>query len=435
MTEVLIVGGGTAGAVAGIAATRRGARTLIVEPLSFLGGTQTGALVSPMMPNHLGGEPMTSPLNEEILDRLEATGDTAGTAGNRGWFNPEMLKCVLDDMVAEAGCDVLFQTVFESAVVEDGIITGATVVNKGGRQELRAARVVDATGDADVAVSAGCPFESGGPGGARQAISLRWLAGGVDLLRFCEWLDARGGHGFRPPIIHYMSIWGRNEPLEPVLEAAVRDGLLERADGDFFQMFSVPGRPGEVAFNCPRLPGRRDGADPWDLSRAHIEGRRAIRRLLAFCRARLPGFEDAYISQIAPMAGVRESRRIVGEYTLTTDDCAAARKFPDAVARCNYPLDIHDPDRPGGRYQQKLAPGEWYEVPYRCLLPLGVENLLVAGRCISADFEAQSSVRIQAPVRAMGEAAGLAAAISVENGISPRALDARLVRAAMGWIE
>jgi hypothetical protein len=150
------------------------------------------------------------------------------------------------------------------------------------------------------------------------------------------------------------------------------------------------------------------------------------------CRARLPGFEDAYLSQVAPMAGVRETRRIVGEYTLTAGDCATARKFPDAIARCNYPLDIHDPDRPGGTYRQPLAPGQWYEIPYRCLLPLGVEGLLVAGRCISADFEAQSSARIQAPVRAMGEAAGLAAALSLEHGATPRALDPDLVRAAMG---
>jgi hypothetical protein len=257
----------------------------------------------------------------------------------------------------------------------------------------------------------------------------------VDLLCFCEWLDAHGGHGFRPPLVHAMSIWGRSEPLEPFLAQGVADGLLERGDGDFFQLFSVPGRPGEVAFNCPRLSGRRDGADPADLSRAHIEGRRAIRRLLRFCRARLPGFETAYVSQIAAIAGVRESRRIVGEYALTSEDCAAARKFPDAIARCNYPLDIHDPDRAGGKYQQKLAPGEWYEVPYRCLLPLGVENLLVAGRCISADFEAQSSARIQAPVRAMGEAAGLASALSLERGVSPRALNPGLVRAAMRWIE
>jgi hypothetical protein len=120
------------------------------------------------------------------------------------------------------------------------------------------------------------------------------------------------------------------------------------------------------------------------------------------------------------MVGVRESRRIVGDYVLTAADCAAAEKFPDAVARCNYPLDIHDPHRPGGRYAQSVPEGDWYEIPYRCLLPKGVEDLLVAGRCISADFEAQSSLRIQPVVRALGESAGLAAARSLQRSISPR---------------
>lgn len=416
-----MVGGGTAGAVAGITAARLGACTLIVEQFGFLGGTQTGGLVTPMMSNHVNGVPMTSPLNEEILDRLEATGDTASLPGNRGHFNPEKLKCVLDDLATEAGCELLFHTFFESAIVERGAVAGAWVVNKAGCQSIQAARTIDATGDADVAVSAGCAFEAGGPKGDHQSVSLRFLAGGVDIVRFCEWIDERGGHGFRPPVIHYRSSWGNNEPLEPFLERAVQDGVLDRRDGDFFQFFAVPGRPGEIAFNCPRLPGNRNGADPVELSRAHVEGRRAIRRILAFVRGYLPGFERAYISQMAPMVGVRESRRIVGDYTLTAADCAAGRKFPDSIARCNYPVDIHLPDDAGVNYRQVLPEGDWYEIPYRCLLPVGIDNLLVAGRCISADFEAQSSMRIQAPVRAIGEAAGRAAALSLAQNVSPRA--------------
>lgn len=420
MFDVLVIGGGTAGAVAGIAAAREGAKTLIVEQFGCLGGSQTGALVTPMMNNHVNTVPMTCLINEEIQDRLEATGDTAAHPGNRGHFNPEMLKYVLDDLATEAGCELLFHTFFESAIVENGAVVGAVVVNKAGRQKIRAARTIDATGDADVAVSAGCPYEAGGPDGNHQSVSLRFMAGGVDLLRFCEWIDEHGGHGFRPPIVHYLSVWGRNAPLEPFLEQAVKDGVIERRDGDFFQLFGVPGRPGEVAFNCPRLPGNRNGADPAELTRAQIEGRRAIRRLLAFVRGYLPGFEGAYISQTAAMVGVRETRRIVGDYVLTAADCAAGRKFPDAVARCNYPVDIHDPNNPGGKLYQPLPDGDWYEIPYRCLLPKGVENLLVVGRCLSADFEAQSSLRIQPPMRIAGEAAGIAAAWSVQNGITPR---------------
>jgi hypothetical protein len=420
MFDVLVVGGGTAGVVAAIAAARLGAKTLIVEQFGFLGGSQTGGLVTPMMSNQINGVPMTSPLNEEILDRLEATGDTACDPGNRGHFNPEMLKCVLDDMVVEAGCDIMFHTFFESAIVDNGAVTGAWVVNKGGRQAIRAARTIDATGDADVAVSAGCPFEAGGPDGNHQSVSLRFMAGGVDIIRFCEWIDEHGGYGARPPIIHYLSSWGNGKALEPFLEQAVKDGVLHRRDGDFFQLFGVPGRTNEIAFNCPRLPGNRDGSDPAELTRAHIEGRQAIRRILRFVRGYLPGFESAYVSQMAPMVGVRESRRIVGEYILTGADCAAARKFPDSVAKCNYPVDIHLPNDSGVNLHHVLPEGDWYEIPYRCLVPMGVENLLVAGRCISADFEAQSSMRVQVPVRAIGEAAGRAAAISLRDGVTPR---------------
>lgn len=210
-----------------------------------------------------------------------------------------------------------------------------------------------------------------------------------------------------------------------------------------------------MAFNCPRIHGASDGTSEVELTRAQIEGRQSIRRLLAFCRRYLPGCENAFISQVAPMVGVREGRRIIGEYVLTLDDVLQGRKFPDAVARNRYPVDIHVPrdvrrrrtvgggsdggdsggDKGGGNAGDSLevgvhAPpeGDFHEIPYRCLVPLEVDGLLVAGRSISATFEAQSSIRIQPNCHSLGQAAGVAAALACREGTSPRALDGRRVR-------
>jgi hypothetical protein len=193
----------------------------------------------------------------------------------------------------------------------------------------------------------------------------------------------------------------------------------------------MAGRPGELAFNCPRIAEHTDGTDIEHLSAAMRSGRRAIRRYVEFCRRYLPGCEQGYLVLSAPMVGVRETRRIMGEYVLTAEDVLAGRRFPDAVARSNYPIDIHrDPGEEGGGLRH-LPPGTFYEIPYRCLVPRGVDNLLTAGRCLSASFAAQGSVRIQSNCRALGEAAGLAAALSLRQGVAPRALDGAMVRAEL----
>ncbi|HAE39860.1 MAG TPA: hypothetical protein DCG57_14715, partial [Candidatus Riflebacteria bacterium] len=203
---------------------------------------------------------------------------------------------------------------------------------------------------------------------------------------------------------------------------------LQESDGNYFQIFTVPGRPGELAFNCPRISDMTDGTNVDHLSSAMRKGRQAIRRYVEFCRRFLPGCDNSYLSCSAAIAGVRETRRIVGLYQLTTEDVLAARKFDDAVARCNYPVDVHrDPGEEGGGLTH-IPEGEYYEIPYRCLVPEQVDNLLVAGRCLSATFEAQASTRIQPVCRALGEAAGLAAALSLQLDISPASLSGLKLR-------
>ncbi len=438
--DVLVVGGGTAGAVAGIAAAREGLGTLVVEQFGFLGGTQTAALVTPMMPNQINGLPLNAGIDREINDRLIALRQSgAWRDGNRGWFNPESLKLLLEQMNIEAGAELLYYTFVEDAIVEGTSSRGVVVVNKAGRSALLGRRVIDATGDADVAYRAGVPCESGDPTtGVNQPFSVRFHLGNVELARLAEFLGSLGRHdvmgeaeGSDVMLVHTAMVWGKGWTLEPLFRKAVEDGVLRESDGDYFQVFSVAGRPGELAFNCPRISADIDGTSPFDLTQAQIKGREITARYVEFCRRYLPGCENAYLVLTAPMVGVRESRRIRGEYYLTVEDVLGTRKFEDAICRNNYPLDIHRDPKEEKPALVKLPAGEYHEVPYRCLVPLGVENLLVAGRCLSASFEAQSSVRIQSNCRAMGQAAAVASALSIERGITPRQVDGVELRALL----
>lgn len=438
--DLLIVGGGTAGAVAAIAGGREGLRTLVIEQLGFLGGTQTGALVTPMMPNQIDGEPLNGGIDLEINRRMNTAHESGvWKDGNRGWFNPEMLKHTLEQMVIESQARILYYTMFEDVVVEDGSVVGVVVLNKAGRGFIKARRTIDASGDADVASRAGVLVERGDPdSGRNQPFSVRFHLGNVDLARFAHFLRSLGRHdvmeaaeGSDVMLIHTAMVWGKGWTLEPLFRKAVEEGVLLERDGDYFQVFSMAGRPGELAFNCPRIREDVDGMNPDHLTNAQVKGRAIIQRYVTFCRKYLPGCERSYLVMSAPMVGVRESRRIRGEYYLTTEEVLTGAKFPDGILRNNYPLDVHrDPNDPRNGVT-KLPPGEYHEVPYRCLVPLGVDGLLVAGRCLSASFEAQSSVRVQSNCRAMGEAAAVAAAMSITSGVTLRSVDGVQLRAGL----
>ncbi len=438
--DLLVIGGGTAGAIAGIAGGRQNLTTLVVEQFGFLGGTQTGALVTPMMPNQLDGKPLNGGIDAELNAWLNGQHQSGvWKDGNRGWFNPEHLKYALEHFSKLAGTHLLYYTMFEDAWVEDGVLKGCVVTNKSGRGLIMARRTIDASGDADVAYRAGVPFESGEGGSRRnQPFSVRFQLGNVDLGRFGEYLSSLGrsdvmdtAEGSIVPLIHTAMIWGKGWTLEPVFRKAVEDGVLQESDGNYFQVFSMAGRPGELAFNCPRISHEVDGTNPFHLTRAQMRGREIIQRYVTFCRRYLPGCEESYLVMSAPMVGVRETRRIVGEYYLTADDVLGAKKFPDAILRNNYPLDIHRDPNDERQTVTKLPPGEYHEVPYGSIVPQAVENLLVAGRCFSGSFEAQSSVRVQSNCRAMGEAAAVASALSLQKNIHPRSLDGGELRAML----
>ncbi|HBG48724.1 MAG TPA: FAD-dependent oxidoreductase, partial [Cyanobacteria bacterium UBA9971] len=186
-----------------------------------------------------------------------------------------------------------------------------------------------------------------------------------------------------------------------------REGVLKEEDAAYFQVFSIPGQKNSIAFNCPRISSDKelDPLNAEDVSYAYKQGRKQIRRLAEFCKKYLSGFEEAYVSQIAPQLGVRDSRRINGLYKLTEEDILNAKKFDNKVAKSNYPVDVHAKEK-GKNELKHLPPDQYYEIPLESLIPENIENLLVVGRCISTTFKAQASIRIQPNCWSMGEYAG-----------------------------
>jgi len=434
--DILVVGGGASGVPAALAAARRGKKTLLVEQFSFLGGSATAALVTPLMHNCIRGNPSPSSINTEINRRMRDIGAGGVDAGGGdGWFDPLLLTFVLEQMALESGVEILFNTFFSNVICEKKILKGIIVENKGGRQVILAERIIDATGDADVAFRSGCPCESGHPAThVNQPTSLRFEVCGIHAGRFKDFLMSLGQKTETDlPFFHTAMVWGKNWPLEPVFRKAVEAGDLEERDGKYFQAFGIPGKPSCLAFNCPELDPGVDVTQPQYQSRSLLEGRSAILRTFNFMKKYFPGFEHAFLTQVAVMLGIRESRRIKGEYILTGMDILNYKKFDDAIARSNYPVDIHGALDEYADFKRPDLPEteRYYEVPYRCLVPGGVENLLVAGRCLSADFVGQSSPRVQPTCRAFGEAAGIASALSLDKGIPPRNVNGSEIRSIM----
>lgn len=413
--DLIVAGGGTSGVVAAVSAAREGLKVLLVEKNSFLGGAMTGGLVTPMMRN-LQQENVT--ILPEILKKLSSTGDKISYQGdNPGWFNPEMMKCVLDDICVESGVEILFDTVVISVDTLGKSLESIECFNKSGRQHFGAKYFIDATGDADLAALAGVGFEMGDYG-MTQPVSLRFNMAGIDTEKLALWLenydpDRNVTTVFRDNGHTYLSTActfdDKGWKLQPLFEEALAKRILNYSDCKYFQIFSIPGQDGAIAFNCPRIDLPVNPLSSKDISKALVEGRKAIRRIARFVREFLPGFEQAYVSTIANNLGVRDSRRIKGKYTLTKEDLS--RVMDNPVAKSDYPFDVHS----NSQNKSMLSKRAYYEIPLASLEVNEFDNLLIIGRSISADFLMQSSLRIQPNCFAMGEFAGKYIAKRIQN--------------------
>ena len=431
--DVLVVGGGNAGCAAALAAARAGARTLLVERYGFLGGTATAAMVGPWMTFHSGTERIVGGIAQEIVERLIALGGSPGHVPDSSDyvptvtpFDPEIHKALLFDLMRESGVRLLLHALVVDALRDDsGAVGGARFATVGGPREIRARMTIDATADAFVAAAAGCALQQGDERGRVQPASLMFRLSHVDLAALAAYVRAR------PEQLRSSLPAGERTPAALTAVAGLYELWAQaQAAGidiprELVSFFATP-YPDEVTVNMTRVTDI-DPLDPDDLTRAEIEARAQAMRLVAFFRRRVPGFENARIAATATQIGVRESRRIVGDYTLTRDDIVAGRTFDDAVARSAYPIDIHNPSG-SGTTTHRLPPGTSYEIPYRCLVPRAVDGLLVAGRCISTTHEALASTRLTPTVMTLGQAAGTAAALAVEGGVTPRAVDPRALR-------
>jgi glycine/D-amino acid oxidase-like deaminating enzyme len=407
--DVLVVGGGTSGCSAAISAASMGAKVLLIDRYGFLGGTATAAMVGVFCGIYTCAPDSTHQLlvggvAKEAMDRLSAVGG-GYKYRHRFQIDHEVFKVVLDRWLVQSGVEMLFQATAVEALVANGEIKGVVVEHKGGREVVIAQRVVDASGDGDVSAFAGAPFEKGDEEGQLQAPTMVFYMGEVDIERAMAFPESE---------------------IRRLLGEVTASGEFDFPR--FSGSFSPSPQPGKVHVNMSRVAGV-DGTDPWSLSAGHLEGRRQVDDFAAFLKKYVPGFERARIDAIAPQLGIRETRRVMGEYVLTREDVLGAHKFDDAICRSSWPIEDHAKGK--GTIRLHLPGDEYYQVPYRCLVPLEIDNLLLAGRCVSATHDGQASVRVMGPGMAMGQAAGAAALLSLQHGIRPRDLDGRLLRASL----
>jgi 2-polyprenyl-6-methoxyphenol hydroxylase-like FAD-dependent oxidoreductase len=419
--DVLVVGGGPAGIAAAVAAARGGARTLLVERYGYLGGNLTAGLVGPCMTSFSldGTEQLIRGVFDELVRRMVELGqarhpsEIPASSAYCGFieyghdkvtpFEPEAVKVVAERMCAEAGVELLLHTFVADVRTEGDAVTGVVCANKSGLSLLPARVVVDCSADGDVAAAAGTRTETGRESdGLTQPMTLFFRVRGVDDETVERYVRAHPDD-FRP----FASIVA--EATEAGRFPAPRRGV---------GMYKTL-RPGVWRINTTRILGR-DGTDARDLTAAEQEGRDQVHRLIRFFREELPGFADCELLDTASTIGVRETRRIVGDYVLSLADLQSGRHFDDVVALCGYPVDIHDPTGAGGGVDDSYGTANAYEIPYRSLVPQRVQQLLVAGRCLSATHEALAAIRVMPPAFATGEAAGAAAAIAVRLGVAPR---------------
>lgn len=421
--DVLVVGGGTTGVAAAISAARRGANVVIVERGIVLGGSQTQGLVVPMMPTNSAGS--DTPFVSEVKEYLRRHGiePSDGVTGT-SWTNPDVLVECYDELASEAGVHVLYNATLFDVIVDGGVLSTVLVQTIEGVVRIRARVFIDATGDAMLARLAGVPCECGyEKTGHNQPMSYRFEMSGIDIERLYHYLkdelnDARCVTA--PPYVEIGLARHREMKyaVEPLFVQGIENGELTEDDAEYFQAFSVVGRPDTMAMNCPELPLKFSASDAVSYSEGVAYGRASMRRIARFAKKHIPGFEHAYISRMATMMGTRESWRIKGIAYLTEGDYHSERRFADAVARTGYYIDAH-----GERVGEYLPAGAYYEIPYRAMVTHEVRNLIVAGRCISVSFILQSSMRIQPTCMSIGEAAGIAAAWSAKNKIDANVLD------------
>lgn len=424
--DVIIIGGGTAGCATAYIAAKLRLKVLLIEKGIHLGGTMTSGLVVPVMKS--GNHQINTDFYNILVEEMQKVGGQVTYQDNSGWFNPELMKIVLDKMMKDVSVDVRY-----NAEVKDVKTEGKYVLSLETNKEILsvyneevdtdnnsierykplsvyigAKYFVDATGNCDFSNNINCKFLE--MKSEYQPMSLRFLMSGIDIEKFGKWLREKDTDRNVTTVenidgVTHLSTaytWDTDKQwaLAPFFDKAVKEGLLKDSDRNYFQVFTVAGMPTTLAFNCPRIPENLNPNLVKDTSKALIEGREAIYRLSLFCKKYFPGFENAYISNIADFLGVRVSNRLKGKYVYTIDDLKSGKKFEHPALISNYPVDVHNKSKNTSTLEKT---GE-YQLPIESLMSYDYDNLFVVGRGISADYMAQGALRVQASCFSMGEA-------------------------------
>lgn len=413
--DVIVIGGGPAGCAAAAAAAREGARTLLLEATGSLGGMGTGGLVPYWMIWGDEEKPIIRGLAERVYTQCLNGMPHADKRGLNGPIDAELLKRIYDDLVTSAGAHVLFNTMLVAVEAKGGAVDTVIAANKAGLTAYRAKIYVDCSGDADLAAWAGAAFVQGEAGtGEMMPVTHCFVLANVD------------GYAY----VHGRKLW------PDVITEIVNSGKYP-AIADRHSCNDMIG-PGIVGFNA----GHQwdvDNTRPETVSAALIQGRKIAKAYRDAVAEYLPAaFANAFLVNTGSLLGVREGRRIIGDYSLTTEDYFARRSFPDEICRNHYPIDIHTAkhevaaDKQGkfdvmGRYDH-FKPGESHGIPYRCLCPKDLRNVLVAGRSVSCERPVQAAIRIMPVCLGMGEAAGLAAALAAQGKADIHAVDTARLR-------
>ncbi len=413
--DVLIVGGGTSGCACAYIAGKLGLKVLLIESNSYLGGSMTSSLVIPAM------KTSDNAINTEFFNALYKELEKEGGAitysdGNKGWFNPELLKIILDKMMKDVNVDVLFET--NIIKINKKLLSyTVTICNNNlstWKSELSSCidsiNIVDATGDAKIFQNFENIFSDKNfkiefleNENKTQPVNLRFIMSGVNSKEFSDWLlkfdnnrdvsTACTIDGYAYFSTAYTWDTNTNWALKPLFKQGIEEGVITEEDSNYFQIFSIAGTPDSVGFNCPRILNS-------NISRteAYIKGRESILRLSKFCKKYLKGFKNAYISNIANTLGVRVSNRVKCKYVYTSEDLKSGKKFDNPVLVSNYPIDVHSNAKNNSKLEKVY---QEYQLPLESLIVS--DNLFVIGRSISADFEAQAALRIIPSCFSMGE--------------------------------
>lgn len=392
--DVVVAGAGLTGFAAALAAARQGCRVLVFDQSNAFGGAAVNCLVNPFMPYWTWdpdtGEKkvLSAGIFREILDELEKQD---ALAFHRQTFDEEVLKLVLDRMARAAGVDVLFHAVLTDAQMEGSRVRSVTLAGRGKKYTVEADVFIDATGDGNLSVLCGCPYQLGREADSLcQPMTLCFRLGNIDLAKAEK----------------------QHKHMNELYKQFQREGKIKNPREDVLIFRTL--HTGVQHFNSTRVV-RLDPTDLFDVTKAEQEAREQVFELVQFLRENIEGYEHCELLSTAMETGVRESRMILGEYTLTGEDLVACTKFPDSIALGNYDIDIHNPEGSGTSHYY-FPKGQYYTIPLRALQVKGMHNLLVAGRCLSATHEAQASVRIMPICCCTGEAAGVAAAVALQNG-------------------